>query len=66
MKEKIISFLILACLVAFLYIVGLQGINKQEKVECIQWQAEAQQFNDYYLTEWQVNQCNHHGIKVGR
>lgn len=49
--------------VAFMYVFA-QGVNKHERVECLRWQAEAREFSGYYLTSWQAEQCEAHGVAI--
>lgn len=38
--------------------------DRMEIAECLKWQAEAQEFENYYITPWQKDQCNYHDIKI--
>lgn len=41
------------------------GLSKQEVVECRQWASQAEEFGTaFYLTEWQADQCEAHGIII--
>lgn len=40
------------------------ALNKQEVIDCLKWQNEAQEYSDYYLLDWQSAQCEAHGIKI--
>jgi len=41
-----------------------EGLNRHEITECYQWQQWASEYSEFYLTEWQAQQCEHHGIAV--
>ena len=58
---KVVFYLILFVGGCFL-VEGL--MSRQEQFECYQWQGYAEEFEDFYLVEWQAKQCKHHGIKI--
>ncbi len=60
LKKALLYILII--LAGCLLVNGL--MNGQEQFECRKWQGYANEFEDFYLVEWQANQCNHHGIKI--
>ena len=53
-----------AAAISVLLIVGNAGINKQERAECLQWQKQAEVYQDFYLTAWQAEQCQARGIII--
>jgi hypothetical protein len=55
------KYIILA--IVFLSIITY-GINKNEKVECFRWQKQAGEYKDFYLTDWQEEQCIFHNIAI--
>lgn len=40
------------------------GVERQERMECLEWQQQAQQYPDYYLLWWQQAQCDAKGIII--
>ena len=68
MKTKILeitglSFFVLALLIFF----GLgvkYAIERHEQFECYKWQAEANSYPNFYLTQWQAEQCQRWHIKI--
>lgn len=40
------------------------AVNRQDAHECLQWQAEAQEYTGFYLTQDQALQCMSQGIKI--
>lgn len=60
MKEFIILILIV---IIFGFIINI-GLGKTEKIECRTWQKQAEKHADYYLSEWQKQQCDYHNIKI--
>lgn len=60
-----IAFGFLMVLAAVLVILaGRVGIDKNEIVECDSWSAQAAQYSNFYLTQWQKDQCDAHGITI--
>jgi 3D (Asp-Asp-Asp) domain-containing protein len=53
-------------LVGFYFILlTIEGsIKKQENYECLNWQRQAVEYPQFYLTGWQTDQCEDLGIKV--
>ena len=50
--------------VVFLAFMFIQGLEKQAEVECIKWQSESERYHGYYFTDWQIAQCEAHGIEL--
>ena len=64
MLYKIIQ--IILCL-TFLFLFGLtihKGLEKYEINECHTWIKESSIYRGYYFTNWQIEQCNAHGIEL--
>ncbi len=40
------------------------GLDKQEVYECNQWMSQAQEYNGFFLTHWQNEQCRAHNIII--
>lgn len=52
-------------LVALWLILSLEnGLERFEINECNTWKEQAEIYPNYYLLEWQEQQCNRHGIKI--
>lgn len=60
MKE-FIALLIVICLLVLLVCFA---IDRHEKTECLKWKKELEIYPDYYLTNWQIEQCQYHGIEL--
>lgn len=59
----------LKILLAALVMIGIalivnQAVARAERVECLQWQRDARAYSLYTLTNWQVAQCQAHGINL--
>lgn len=63
MPKIIIPILIIAIIFLF-FVVVKQGIKKTEINECNIWKAQSEYYPDFYLVEWQRQQCLHWGIEV--
>jgi nitrate reductase gamma subunit len=59
----IVGFIVLAIIIAGLVFAFING-GDPEEVECLKWQKEATQFEDYYLLDWQKKQCDAHSIDI--
>ncbi len=40
------------------------GVKLHEISECLTWEKHAEEYQLFYLTEWQDQQCRHHGIEI--
>lgn len=63
-QENILALIGLVILGAVIFAAFLIGLNKAEKLECLKWQKEAGEYPDYFLTDWQKEQCEHRGIEI--
>ena len=61
MIKQIILALLLFVLMGF--IIG-KGLDKQEINECNKWKGQMETIQGFYLSEWQQEQCNFHGIII--
>lgn len=41
-----------------------EGLNRHEVAECLEWQQWADEYQGFYLTEWQKAQCDHYEITI--
>lgn len=57
----IVAIIIIAMLFGWALVVGL---GRQEIVDCMTWQSQAQQYPAFYLTPSQAAQCKAHNIEV--
>jgi len=66
---------IVACVVVMIgcsigaYMLIAHSFNLSEKSECLKWQAQAEEYRQgkkdlFYLTQWQADQCEAHGILI--
>lgn len=42
--------------VLLVFVVNV-SLDKNAKVDCLHWQQEAQNYQGFYLTHWQAEQC---------
>ena len=65
-ETAIITLLLLGALVILLTGI-VEAVREAETRECQRWKTEAEiygEFYEEYWSDWQEDQCNHHGIKV--
>ncbi len=64
MKETILLIILFIIAVScFIFLIWF-GITRYEKIECLNWQLEAQAYPGYYFTDWQIEQCKHHELEL--
>ena len=62
---KAISNVILFLLtIAVGYFLMSIVVNKQEQIECYRWREWVRTAPNFYLTDWQKDQCDHHQIEI--
>ena len=54
---KIIIITTVSLAILFLCLIVEQGIRKTEDIECIKWQGYQAEFESFYMTDWQLEQC---------
>lgn len=62
--NKIFIFIVFVVIAIIAFQILNAGMNRGERAECMQWADDAQRISDYWLTQWQADQCAFHGIKV--
>ena len=60
MKNIIFIAVCIAC-ISFAFGIIFDG---HEATECYKWQTQAFEYSGFYQTEWQADQCAHHGIAI--
>lgn len=58
------TFLIATVLIIGLGFITVKGLDRHENHECITWQAQAEQYEHFHATHWQVEQCERHNIDL--
>lgn len=61
------DFLLMLLAIGFVVVaISFAGkfADKSEIVECLNWKVQAEEFPAFYLTGWQSDQCNAHGIFI--
>jgi len=55
----------------FMFLVGsmiMEGVrsavSKEERMECLQWSQQAQDYELYYSLQWQKDQCKAQGMEL--
>lgn len=62
--KTIISITLMIILILVFSGIILLSAERQEKKECELWKVEAENIPGYFLTDWQVDQCNHYKINL--
>ncbi len=67
-KTETVIIIILLCTGLVILLAGIgEALREAETRECQRWKMEAEiygEFYEEYWSDWQEDQCNHHGIKV--
>jgi len=59
------AYIALTCAAVFSGFTFLLEIQDRiERQECLEWREQAQKLPAFYLTQWQSEQCNYHGVYV--
>lgn len=65
---KFFEALVLIMAVGVIFLTALlfmgKGFDGQEKFECYQWQNQSKNYDNFYLTKWQKEQCDHWSIQI--
>lgn len=63
MQKVIITLTVIALIVLFFWAIGT-GLDRQAKADCETWRNQANEFEGFYLTQWQKDQCDAVGVEV--
>ena len=61
---KVFLLLCILIVLALNLFVAVKGIAKYEKWECAKWAKEKATYELYLPSRWQVEQCEHYGLKL--
>lgn len=65
---EFIALFVIFALVAIFFVLGITFgkvvYERKGVAECHQWQQEANEYQDYFYTNWQVDQCEYYGITL--
>lgn len=67
MREFLYSLCLGLILVGACAAIGtfaLQATDRSNRAECLTWRKEATTMPDYYITEWQAEQCTFLGVSI--
>lgn len=62
--KTFITFLLAIAITTSLVVAIKYAIESSEMIECLNWQEEVDIYYNYYLTDWQVEQCENYGIEL--
>ena len=54
----------LLALLTFISFIFLQALDRHEKLECEQWQHDSQEYQFWYSTQNQKDQCSAYNINL--
>ena len=63
MNKLITATALIILATATFFVIG-EGLNRHEIAECLEWQQWSEEYEGFYLAEWQKEQCDHHGIAI--
>lgn len=55
--------LIILLIASLIYTLDV-GMNRQEIVDCNTWKQYAEEYPNFFLTQWQAEQCKAHNIII--
>lgn len=61
---KILEFGMIAFGIAAVMGITVIAVSRDEQSECMEWQSQAKSYPGYYITQWQYDQCQAHGISI--
>jgi len=64
--NKYISILIGIVISSFLILIFCNVAERYEVYECYLWANQSIEFENWYATDWQTEQCNNFGIKLNK
>ncbi len=64
MANKLITIVIGLFAGLIIVIGGYLTMDSSEIKECQTWRGYATTLTDFYITKWQADQCEYHGIKI--
>jgi len=73
--DKVWMTIVLTLIIGLMLVIAWGGIKlaartfmyaeaKRATAECQEWQDQARVFKNYYLTDWQKEQCDYYNIKI--
>lgn len=57
-------FIVTIGALVIMYIMFAITAPKTEKTECLQWKVDSRMYPNYYLADWQKEQCKHYSIEI--
>lgn len=63
MRDTILGFTVIIIGLIFFAAVII-GVQRTEEAECNKWATQAEKYPDYYITQWQADQCEYHGVEI--
>ena len=63
MKTLMTAIVVLVVSISAMFIFEL-GVERTEKAECLNWQDQALELPNFFLTGWQKQQCDRYQIEI--
>lgn len=63
MKNATVTIAVAAIILGFVCL-AVVWLDRTETATCIKWQEQASEYPGFYLTQWQKQQCDYHGITI--
>ncbi len=60
----VITWLSALVVVFVLSVTIFNALDRSEVVECRKWRSEARSYPEYYILDWQNQQCLAHNIQI--
>lgn len=62
--QKLIIILTVIALIVLFFGALVVGLDRQAKADCETWRNQAEEYEAFYLTKWQKEQCDAVGVEV--
>lgn len=62
--NTIFFLIIVPASIVLSYLLTFGAVHKNEIIECKKWLEHSYQFPEFYLTQWQKDQCESYDIRI--
>lgn len=62
--QKVVLLLLVLAIVGSMGFLFNGALKSHEKEECLEWRRLAEEHPNFYLLEWQLEQCKELGVKL--
>jgi hypothetical protein len=64
MTQKLLTIIGIACFSVFFILMAELSLRDIEKSECVKWEQQSKDYQGWWSTNWQKEQCLQYGIKL--